>query len=318
MAPVTTGWRERALEHFSNGEFRAAHAAALERLAQDGDDPEALRLAGRAGVELGADDAVDQLRRVSELAPDDPVAWRDLGDALAADGRLPEAEQAWTRAFELRPDDSVVLTALGHAALAAGRHEDAAARLQSAAEADARNHTASLSLIDIYRAENRLDEALAVARDIWAAAPDDILAGLDVAELSVDTGRMDEAEVAYERLLALDDDEHEVYLRYGQLEMALRGSDWIRGSERAAAVARLDGSPRTQKLLTFFAEQTFGTLDRDATSPEINAAFAASQSGVFWLPPLTEPPNIPELAEVEQALAEARAEHRRIHMEAAG
>ena len=42
----------------------------------------------------------------------------------------------------------------------------------------------------------------------------------------------------------------------------------------------------------------------------------ASQSGVFWLPPLTEMPDIPEAAEIERAFADARAEHRRIHMEA--
>jgi len=309
------GWRERSRDHFANGDFRAAHAAALEGLAEDDGDLEALRLAGLAGVETGADDAIGHLLRVTELAPDDATAWRDLGDAFAADGRLPDAERAWTRALELRPDDSHVLTALGHAALAAGRPDDAAARLERAAAADARNRSASLSLVDIYRAENRLDEALAVARDVWAAAPDDVLAALDVAELSVDTGRMDEAEVAYERLLELDDEAHEVYVRYGQLEMALRGSDWIRGSERAATVARLDGSPRTQRLLTFFADRAF-SVNRHA-SQEINTAMLASQSGVFWLPPLTEMPDIPEAAEIERALAEARTEHRRIHMEAA-
>ena len=123
MTEPTRGWRERAREHFASGEFRAAHAAALEGLAEDADDLDALRLAGRAGVEIGTDEAVEQLRRVSELAPDDAKAWRHLGDALAAEGRLPEAEQAWTRALELRPGDSTVLTALGHAALAAGRSE---------------------------------------------------------------------------------------------------------------------------------------------------------------------------------------------------
>ena len=45
------GWRERAQEHFARGEFRASHAAALEGLSANPDDLDALRLAGRSGVE---------------------------------------------------------------------------------------------------------------------------------------------------------------------------------------------------------------------------------------------------------------------------
>ena len=57
-------------------------------------------------------------------------------------------------------------------------------------------------------------------------------------------------------------------------------------SERAAAVARLDGSPRTQRLLDVLRRPRVRPFDRNATSPEIGAALLASQSGVFALPPL--------------------------------
>src|SRR3954447_4135625 len=123
------GWRERAEEHLARGDYAAGHAAALEGLSADPDDLDALRLAGRSGVEIQADDAVAQLQRVAELAPDDVASWRDLGDALAAEGRTAEAEQAWQKLAALRPDDSTVLTALGHAALVAGDSEAAAERL---------------------------------------------------------------------------------------------------------------------------------------------------------------------------------------------
>src|SRR4051795_3227990 len=115
------GWQERAKEHFARGEFRSSHAAALEGLSANPDDLDGLRLAGRAGVEIGADDAVAQLQRAAELAPDQVESWRDLGDALAADGRTAEAEEAWKKLAALRPDDSMVLTSLGHAALAAAQ-----------------------------------------------------------------------------------------------------------------------------------------------------------------------------------------------------
>ena len=179
------GWRERAEEHFARREFRASHEAALEGLSADPDDLDALRLAGRSGVEIEADDAVAHLQRAAELAPDDVDSWRDLGDALAAEGRTAEAEEAWKKLAALRPDDSMVLTSLGHAALAAGHSDEAAERLTAAAEADARNLSASMSLVDVYRDMGQFPQALAIAQRIWETDPEAVLSGLDVAELSV-------------------------------------------------------------------------------------------------------------------------------------
>jgi len=307
--------RERARELFAKGDFHACYDLAVEALLADGDDVEALRLAGRAGVEMGAPGAIDHLRRVTELRPDDVDAWRDLGDALAADGRTSAAEEAWTRAAALRPGDSTLLTALGHAALAAGLTDEAATRLRRAAEAEPRNQSATFSLVDVYRDAHKPEEALAVARQAWEAYPDDALAGLDVAELSLAVGALDAAEEAYERLREIEDEAREVYVRYGQLEVALRREDWTRGSELAAAAVHADQSPRNTRLLVFFADRAFGSLDRSATTPEIGAAIVASQSGVFALPALPEPQDVPEASEVERLLAEGRAEHRRIHVE---
>src|SRR3954451_1387282 len=193
------GWRERAQEHFARGEFRSSHAAALEGLSANPDDLDALRLGGPSGVEIGADDAVAQLQRAAELAPDDVASWRDLGDALAAEGRTAEAEEAWKKLAELRPDDSMVLTSLGHAALAAGQTGEAAERLKAAAEADARNLSASLSLVDVYRDMGQFDQALQIAQRVWEADPEAVLSGLDVAELSAAIGAFAEADQIYEQ-----------------------------------------------------------------------------------------------------------------------
>jgi tetratricopeptide (TPR) repeat protein len=309
------GWRERAEEHFARRDYRASREAALEGLSADPDDLDALRLAGRSGVEISAPDAVDQLRRVTELTPGDAGAWRDLGDALAAEGRTAEAEEAWKRLAELRPDDSTVLTSLGHAALAAGDTDSAAARLREAAEREPRNLSASLSLVDVYRDLGRFDEALGIAERIHETDPEDVNAALDVAELSVAVGNFDAADTVYERLLGDDDETHEAFVRFAQLEIALKREAWARGSELAATAARLEQSARSQRVLTFFADKAF-SLDRSATSADIGAAMLASQSGVFALPSLEDgPPDVPEQAEVERLLADARAEHRRIHIE---
>lgn len=311
----TRGWRERAEEHYARREYRASHEAALEGLSADPDDLEALRLAGRAGVEIEAEDAVAHLQRVAELAPEDVAAWRDLGDALAAEGRTAEAEAAWKRLAELRPDDSVVLTALGHAALAAGHKDEAAERLTAAAEADARNLSASMSLVDVYRDLGQFDQALGIARRIWETDQDAILSGLDVAELSLAVGDYDAADAVYDKLLELEDEGHEPYIRYAQLAVALKREQWIAASSLASSAARLEQSQRAQRLLAYFADRAI-TFDRNATSPDLGAALLASQSGVFALPNLDQgPPEVPSLEEVERLLADARFEHRRIHIE---
>jgi tetratricopeptide (TPR) repeat protein len=309
------GWRERAEEHFARRDYRAAHEAALEGLSADPDDLDALRLAGRAGVEIEAGDAVDQLRRVAELTPDDTAAWRDLGDALAAEGRTAEAEEAWKKLAELRPDDSSVLTSLGHAALAAGDKDAAAQRLTQAAQADTRNLSASLSLVDVYRDMGQPDQALAIAQRIWETDPEATLSGLDVAELSLAVGALDAAEAVYDQLLESDHDDHEAYIRYGQLQIALAREQWIQASALASTAARLEQSARSQRLLAYFADRAI-SFDRSATSPDLGAALLASQSGVFALPNLEQgPPEVPSLEEVERLLADARFEHRRIHLE---
>src|SRR3954454_25109748 len=308
------GWRERAQEHFARGEFRAGHAAALEGLSANPDDLDALRLAGRSGVEIGADDAVAQLQRAAELAPDQVESWRDLGDALAAEGRTAEAEEAWKKLAALRPGDSMVLTSLGHAALAAGQTGEAAERLKAAAEVDARNLSASLSLVDVYRGLGQDEQALDIARRVWETDPEAVVSGLDVAELSLATGAFDAAEAVYERLLELDD-EHEAYIRFAQLEIALKQERWALASGLASAAARLEQSARAQRVLAYVADRSL-TFDRGATSPDLGAALLASQSGVFALPNLNEgPPEVLSVDEVERHLADARSEHRRIHLE---
>ena len=53
---------EEARAHFEAGAFGRAHEAAIAGLEGAPDDVELLRLAGRAGVEVGSGDAVERLQ----------------------------------------------------------------------------------------------------------------------------------------------------------------------------------------------------------------------------------------------------------------
>jgi tetratricopeptide (TPR) repeat protein len=227
---------DQARTHFEAGEFGKAREAAAEGLASNPDDLELLRVAGRAGVETGADDAAGQLRRVTELQPDSAAAWRDLADALAAEGDSAGAEQAFRKVLELEPEDEAAMSALGHTAFQAGRRDDGVALLEQAAErAGGGASTVHVSLVDMYRAVGQPAEALAAARKILEADPDNALAALDVAELSLEVGNEDDALAAFDRLREISEfPEDEVAALHGMIKVEL-GRD---GEQAALELAR--------------------------------------------------------------------------------
>ena len=278
-----------ARARFDAGDFREARRVALAALEGRPGDVELLRIAGRAGVELGAEDAVEQLRAVAEQRPAEAEAWRDLGDALATDGRTDEAADAFRKVLELDPQDEVALTALGHAAYATGSGQDAVGFLEQAAERASGASTAVINLVDMYRELGQLDEALATATKVAEAAPGDAQALLDVAELSLETGRLDEALGAFERIREVDElPDHEVYALHGMISVELRREGWERALELAREAGALDARGRTAEVLSFLEPKVSGETSE-------------------------EPP--PSLEEVGVTLSASLAEHRRLHAE---
>ena len=238
------------------------------------EDVDALRAAGKEALALDRDDAVEYLSRVTELQPDDGEAWHDLGRALLFQGRLDDATEAFRQAVQLRPDDADALIDLGHAAHAAHRVDEAIAHLEQAVEHEPSNTGALRSLVEMYRGAGRFEDALAA---------------LDVAELDLALGRLDEAVAAFHRLRRIDDDpEHEVYVYHGMIEAELRRRQWRRALDLAVDATRVDRYGRTTDLLAFVVAQVFGESDRPA----------------------------PSQSDVDAALQASHAEHRRLHLDA--
>jgi len=213
----------------TTAELERAHEAALRALAENPDDVDALRAAGRAALETGADDAAEHLRRAVELAPADAAAWHDLGIALVDQGRLADAAEALERAVQLRPDDAGALIDLAHTTYALGRVDGAIAFLEQARDRDPGNPATLRSLVEMHRGTGRTEDALAAAAQITELEPDDALATLDAAELSLDLGRVDDAVAAFNRLRTIDSEpEHEVYADHGMIEAEIRRDGWHR------------------------------------------------------------------------------------------
>jgi tetratricopeptide (TPR) repeat protein len=279
---------EQARSHFEAGEFARARDLAANGLASSPDDVELLRLAGRAGVEMGADDAVDQLRGVAERRPDSAESWRDLGDALAAEGRMDEAGVAFRRVLEIEPEDETALTALGHGAFQAGQRDEAVAMLEQVAGRTEGASTAVISLVEMYRTLGRPDEALAAARKIVEADSENPLAALDVAELALESDKFDEAADAFAWLRQVVDlPEHEVGALQGMIKVELARGDAERALELAREAAAIDTVGRTTGVLAHL-EAEAGT---DAANETV---VARGQSAAFVLA-LEAPPTREEV-----------------------
>jgi Flp pilus assembly protein TadD len=270
--------RERARMHFDAGEFDESLREALGGLSSSPQDVALLVLAGRAGVEVDSPEAVEHLRRATELAPEDASAWHHLGEALAAEGLTLEAGEAFRRAVELDPQDSVALTHLGHTSLAAGRDEEGVGYLAQAAGSIDGASTAAISLVDMYRSFGQNEEALAQARRLVDAAADDIPAWIDVAELSLAVGDLEQARVAFERLRDLDEvPGHEAYPLHGLIRVEICREQWGPAEALAAQSASIDPQGLGAEVMAFLREQRGEEAQEAApTREQIEASLDAS------------------------------------------
>ena len=138
---------KQAQDHLDAERYREAREAALGALEGATGDVALLRIAGRAGVEIGSDDAVDLLKKVTELAPDDAQSWRDLGDALATEGRTEESNEAFERLrglVDLPEHEVCVLHGIVGLELRRDNPDDALARARDAAGIDPHGRTRQL------------------------------------------------------------------------------------------------------------------------------------------------------------------------------
>jgi tetratricopeptide (TPR) repeat protein len=279
----------QAQAYFDAGDFRRCREVALRSLEAQPEDVRLLRLAGRCSLELELDDATEYFRQAVKLVPDDLAAWQDLGTALVDEGNMPEAAAAFRQVIRLQPDDVTSLVNLGHTVYALGQTDEAISHLSRAAQCEPGNLTALRSLAWMYRHAGQLEAALDVATQIARGQPDDVLAAIDIADMNLALGKWDEAVAGFSRLRSIDAESgHEVFAYHGMIEAELQRERWRRALDLVIDTTRVDRYDLTTQLLAFIVAQVFGESDRPA----------------------------PTRAEVEAALAEERAQHRRFHSEA--
>jgi Flp pilus assembly protein TadD len=270
---------QEAQARLDDGDFQGARDIATEALAQTPDDVALLRVKARAAIELEEAGVTETLERIAKLAPDDARSWRDLGDGLAAQGRMESSADAFRKVLELDPADESALTHLGHAAYASGDKDEAVSFLSRASQQSRGQSSAAISLVAMYRAMGETREALTVAKQVADAAPDDVPAVLDVADLSVEAGDLEGAVAAFGRLREIDTvPGNEVYAIHGMIEAEAARESWDRALELSREACAIDPRGRASVVLAFLEDQA-GEGSGDAPSrEEFDAALKQSRA----------------------------------------
>jgi len=218
--------------------------------------------------------------------PDSAAAWHALGTALVRAGRTGEAARAFEAALEREPAHLPALINLGHALYGLGRADEAIACLVRASALEPGNPEALRGLAEMLRRTGQLQAAIDAAEEQSRLHPQDVLAALDLAEMQLALDRLDDAARTFDRVGRVDlRARHGVYAYHGMIEVEIRRRNWRRALELAIAATRIDRGDLTTRALAFVASRLFGA----------------------------GPLPVPSEEEILDALAEARAEHRRGH-----
>lgn len=289
MAQAIEDLLRQAENAYSAGDVVASYALVTKGLQESPDDQRLLLLAGRAGLDAGAEGTVELLRRLVELAPADAEAWQTLGLAEINEGDLASAQRSLRRALELDAQDRETLVSLGHVTYMLGDAEEATTLLARASAASPDDPAALRNLLDMYWAAGRTEDALRTAEALVESRSEDVLALLDLAELRMLAGDLDGSVAAYQQLRRTDDEAgHATYAYHGMIEVEVQRENWRRALDLAIAATAGDRHQLTTDLLAFVSAKLFGETDRSAPSGD----------------------------DLVRMLAERRSEHRRAHAEA--
>ncbi|MFM6988576.1 MAG: tetratricopeptide repeat protein [Arenimonas sp.] len=263
------------LIHIALGQNNPAEAKRLLKLAErvDADDADVLAAKGAIAQAEGAlDDAIALFTRALERAPQNVLALGGLAFAYMHKQMPVFAEQALRRAIALAPDNARLRRGLVDCLLRQERPDEAEQALDELL-AQVPADSASLGLrIRFRQARGDFDGALADARALLDAAPDDLSALTQCVSLLVRTGAGDEARAVVAAALQRDQGNDALWQLSAGLEAGLSGDG---GEVIARWLQRLPDSAVAHEAAAVHHE---AKGDLDAAAAEAEAALALRES----------------------------------------
>ncbi len=181
-------------------------------------------------------DALVSLRRALELQPDHVDSLVDAANSMRALGRREEALASYARAVELDPKRTESHYNLGNVLFDLRRLDEAAASYTRALALDPKHAAAHLSLAVARRAQRRHADAESSCRAALAITPKYVEALSLLGELKADRGQFSEAEELFKRAIKIDPDFSFAFSSIAtHRKMTPGDTQWLEGAEALLA-----------------------------------------------------------------------------------
>jgi serine/threonine-protein kinase len=171
--------------------------------------------ARNVGPSARTEEAIGFYRAALAVRPQSPAVLNNLGHALAAQGKLAEAEAAFRKAIDLKPDFSLAHSNLGVALEDQGKLAEAEAACRKAIDLRSEDPRPHYNLGNALGKQGKLAEAEAALRKAIALRPDYAEAHGSLGVVLYKQGKPTEAEAALRRAIDLRPDDPLTYTNLG-------------------------------------------------------------------------------------------------------
>ena len=144
-----------------------------------------------------------------------------LGNSLARQGKLDEAEEYLKRALALHADDWEAIHGLATVAARRARYREAIELYRQAASLRPNNSTVRYNLGNVLALNDDLDTAVAEYETAIQLQPDFVDAVFELANAYVRQGRLDEAQTSYQKVLSLRPDHPRAKANLNRVQLAI-------------------------------------------------------------------------------------------------
>lgn len=227
------------------GRLREAVTGAEEALKQNPDDLSARRILARIYTRLIGDQqqgkikedmlkrAIEQYRKITEMAPQDVNSWLMLGRLEKVAQNSVESEKAYKKVLELEPENEDALTGIAMVYADVGDTRRAAEMLSRAAEKTPSLRTLA-ALASAYEQMRDYENAASTLRRAIEMAPQNPELKRALAQNLLLSGKLDESLALYQEMASEDPKDASLQLRISQIFRQQRKFDKAHEASRKA------------------------------------------------------------------------------------
>ena len=207
----------RGLDYFQNNRYEDAVREFSAALTMEPDDVGAHVNLGNALAAQGrVNEAVQQYERALQGSPNDATAHNNLGMALAEQGKLEEAVRHYEQALEWKPDFAAAHGGLGNALAAQGKLDEAISHYERALQLNPDDATIHTNLGIALARQGKLTEAIEHWQQALHLDPESASAHYNLGNALFMQGKWTDAIQHYERTLQLRPDDANAHNAIGR------------------------------------------------------------------------------------------------------